>query len=177
MKQPTHRQIRIYIDGLLTAVPYALSRMGRGRPSPAVATPGVDRMMSDRLQQLRRFVNRRYVRAAFSGLSIGLIAIGFGACALELQHQVSYRAVFRYFARTHFQEADLTDLIKNPATTRSLEAALLVAIRRQSRGSRLCARRSPRVLSACDRESCFHQRGAAIQGGVLSPPGSGLSSP
>ena len=78
-------------------------------------------MMGDLLQQLRRFVNRRYVRAALSGLSIVLIAIGFGACALELQHQVSYRAVFRYFARTHFQEADLTDLVRNPATTRALE--------------------------------------------------------
>ena len=77
--------------------------------------------MRNRLQQLRRFVNRRYIRAAFSGLSIVLIALGFGACALELQHEVSYRAVLRYFARPHFQEADLTDLVRNPATTRSLE--------------------------------------------------------
>lgn len=77
--------------------------------------------MGNRLQQLRRFVNRRYVRAAILGLSIVLIALGFGACALELQHEVSYRAVFRYFARPHFQEADLTDLVRNPATTRSLE--------------------------------------------------------
>ncbi|TNF76709.1 MAG: hypothetical protein EP299_05190 [Acidobacteria bacterium] len=78
-------------------------------------------MMVDRLQQLRRFVNRRYVRAALSGISIVLIVLGFGACAVKLQHDVSYRAVLRYFARPHFQEADLTDLVRNPATTRSIE--------------------------------------------------------
>jgi hypothetical protein len=77
--------------------------------------------MRNRLRQLRRFVNRRYVRAALTGLSIVLIAAGFGACALELQHQVSYQAVLRYFSRPHFQGADLTDLVKHPASTRSLE--------------------------------------------------------
>ncbi len=78
-------------------------------------------MMGDRLHQLRRFVNRRYVRAALSGLSIVLIVLGFGACALQLKHQVSYRAVVRYFSRPHFEEADLTNLVRNPASTRSIE--------------------------------------------------------
>jgi hypothetical protein len=78
-------------------------------------------MMGDRLQQLRRLVNRRYIRAALSGLSIVLIVLGFGACALELQHDVSYRAVVRYFSRPHYQEADITDLVRNPATTGSIE--------------------------------------------------------
>lgn len=77
--------------------------------------------MGDRLQHLRRFINRRYIRAALSGLAIALIALNLGACALKVRHQVSYGALLRYFARPHYQEADLTALVRNPATTRSLE--------------------------------------------------------
>ena len=77
--------------------------------------------MRQQLTGLRYFVNRRYVRAALTGLSIGVMALALGASALEITHDVPSRAIFRYFARTHYNGMNLGEAFANPQTTRNLE--------------------------------------------------------
>ncbi len=65
---------------------------------------------------LRRILHLRYVRASAVGLSLVLILGSLAATGLEIRHQVSHRAILRYFARQHLQEGDLTPRLKNHAT-------------------------------------------------------------
>ncbi len=68
------------------------------------------------LAWLRRLIHLRYVRAAVATLSVAIIGCSLGTTALEIRHQVSHRAVLRYFARHHLNERDLSQRLKNYAT-------------------------------------------------------------
>ncbi len=71
---------------------------------------------------LRHRLHQRYVRAAAAGLSLTVIGCSLGAAALEIRHEVSHRAVLRYFVREHLYESDLTPRLKNYATASHLIA-------------------------------------------------------
>jgi hypothetical protein len=70
----------------------------------------------------RGFVHLRYIRALVVAASLVLILFGFGASLLEIRHEVSHRAVLRFFARDHFGGADIEGLIRSHVTVAQLAA-------------------------------------------------------
>lgn len=73
----------------------------------------------------RRLLHLRYVRAGVAGLATGAIFLAALACTLEIRHGVSHRAVYRYLARDHFGDPDLSRLLSHPETAQRLADLLL----------------------------------------------------
>jgi hypothetical protein len=93
----------------------------RSRPGDRILGIAAGRI----LLWLRRILHLRYVRATAVGMSLVLILGSLGVTGLGIRHQVSHRAILRYFARQHLKEGDLTPRLKNHAT--AAQVSLLAA--------------------------------------------------
>lgn len=78
--------------------------------------------MSERrfVHRLRELIHYRYLRAVVAGLAAAALLCSLGAVWLAARHDVSSRAVTRFFLREHLQQPDLTDRVMAPETLERL---------------------------------------------------------
>lgn len=74
----------------------------------------------------RGFVHLPYVRAIVVGLSLVAIFGSLAALTLAVRHGVSAGAVYRYFVRPHYDEADLSRQLRSSSTALQLEPLVLL---------------------------------------------------
>ncbi len=77
-------------------------------------------------RSLRDFVHLPYVRAVVAALCLVAIFGSLGALTLAIRHDVSAGAVYRYFVRPHFDEADLSRQLRSGSTAVQLEPFVLL---------------------------------------------------
>ncbi len=75
---------------------------------------------------LRRFVHLPYIRAIVTAVCLIAIVGSLAALTLAVKHDVSALAVYRYFVRPHFEEADLGQKLRSGSTVLQLEPFLLL---------------------------------------------------
>ncbi len=75
---------------------------------------------------LRGFVHLPYIRAIVAGVCLVAILGSLGALVLAVRHDVSAVAVYRYFLRPRFGEADLERLLRSGSTVLRLEPFLFL---------------------------------------------------
>ena len=78
------------------------------------------------MSALRAFVHLPYVRAVVAGVCLVAIIGSLAGLAVAVQHDVSAFAVYRYFVRPHYEQADLGRLLSSGSTVLRLEPFLFL---------------------------------------------------